>query len=76
MICPTPGFVIEPAELIEFLRPRLPHFMIPRFIRVVDDLPRTTTQKIMKAELRSAGVTADTWDRDKHGITVKREQLA
>ena len=76
VICPTPGAAIDLAQLIEFLRPRLPHFMIPRFIRVVDDLPRTTTQKIMKAELRSAGVTADTWDRDKHGITVKREQLA
>ncbi len=75
VICPIAGAEIDPAELIEFLRPRLPHFMVPRYIRIADDLPRTGTQKIIKAQLRSEGVTADTWDREKSGIKVKMERL-
>jgi len=76
VICPIPGAEIDCAAMIEFLRPRLPHFMIPRYIRIMDDLPRTTTQKIIKAQLRDGGLTADTWDREAHGIRIKREQMA
>jgi crotonobetaine/carnitine-CoA ligase len=76
VICPIAGAEIDCAELIEFLRPRLPHFMIPRYIRIAEDLPRTGTQKIIKAQLRSEGVTADTWDREKSGIKVKMERLS
>ncbi|MFX9008159.1 hypothetical protein ABTN33_19865, partial [Acinetobacter baumannii] len=61
--------------LIDFLRPRLAHFMIPRYIRVLDDLPKTPTQKVQKHVLRAAGVTADAWDREKAGVVVKRERL-
>jgi crotonobetaine/carnitine-CoA ligase len=65
----------DPAELIEFLRPRMAHFMIPRYVRVVDALPRTPTAKVEKVKLREQGVTADTWDRDAAGIVVKREKV-
>jgi crotonobetaine/carnitine-CoA ligase len=70
------GQTLDPAELVEFLRPRVAHFMIPRYVRIVDDLPKTPTQKIQKHLLRSAGVTGDTWDREKAGVVVKREKLA
>ena len=70
-----PGEPFDPAELIEFLRPRMAHFMIPRFVRVVDALPRTPTAKIEKVKLRGEGLTEDTWDRDKAGIKVKREKI-
>lgn len=36
------------------------------------ELPKTPTQKIEKHVLRSAGVTADTWDRDAAGIEPDR----
>lgn len=65
----------DPAELIEFLRPRMAHFMIPRYVRVVDALPRTPTAKVEKVKLREQGVTADTWDRDAAGVVVKREKV-
>jgi crotonobetaine/carnitine-CoA ligase len=65
----------DPAEILEFLRPRLPHFMLPRYFRFVDDLPKTPTQKIEKYKLRAAGVTADTWDREQAGVAVRRERL-
>ncbi len=40
----------------------LPHFMVPRFYRVVPSLPRTPTGKIQKAVLRAEGVVDRTWD--------------
>jgi crotonobetaine/carnitine-CoA ligase len=70
-----PGEPFDPTELIEFLRPRMAHFMIPRFVRIVDALPRTPTAKIEKVKLRSEGLTADTWDREKAGIKIRREKI-
>jgi crotonobetaine/carnitine-CoA ligase len=69
------GESIEPLELFSFLQPRMAHFMLPRFIRVVQELPKTPTQKIMKHLLKEDGVTADTWDREAAGITVKRDRI-
>jgi crotonobetaine/carnitine-CoA ligase len=57
------GAVLDPAALIAFLQPRMATFMIPRYVRVVAELPLTPTQKIEKHVLRAQGVTADTWDR-------------
>ena len=70
VVAAVEGGSIDPAALIDFLRPRLPHFMIPRYIRVLPALPRTATQKILKHQLRAEGVTADTWDRYKAGVVV------
>ena len=50
-------------------------FQMPRYVRVMENLPRTPTQKVEKHVLRSAGVTADTWDREKAGIRVAREKI-
>jgi len=75
VIALKPGGQLEPAELIEFLRNRLAYFMIPRYVRFLDLLPRTPTQKVEKHTLRAAGRTADTWDREAAGIRVERERL-
>jgi carnitine-CoA ligase len=69
------GEHFDPAALIEFLRPRMAHFMVPRYVRVVEALPRTPTSKIEKVKLRAEGLTADTWDREAAGIVVKREKI-
>ena len=69
------GATLDPADLIEFLRPRMAHFMVPRYVRIVPELPRTPTAKIKKVELREAGITPDTWDREAAGIVIKRETL-
>jgi carnitine-CoA ligase len=75
IVAPIPGADVDPVELISFLTPRLPHFMVPRYIRFMTDLPKTPTQKIEKHVLRSEGITTDTWDREKAGIRLKREKL-
>jgi crotonobetaine/carnitine-CoA ligase len=51
------------------------HFMVPRYVRVEQELPKTPTNKIQKTELRREGVTENGWDREAAGIRLKREKL-
>ena len=62
----------DPEALIQFLEPRLPYFMIPRYVRFIEALPKTPTGKVQKFVLRDNGLTEDTWDRDMSGLKLKR----
>lgn len=66
---------LDPLALLRFMEPRVAAYMLPRYIRIVAELPKTPTAKVEKHRLRSEGVTADTWDREAHGMTVRRGQL-
>jgi crotonobetaine/carnitine-CoA ligase len=70
-----PGCTAEPEDIIAFLRPRMAHFMIPRYFRFLPQLPKTPTMKTQKHLLRAEGVTADTWDREAAGIQVRRDRI-
>ena len=39
----------------------------PRYIRVVEDLPRTPTHKVLHRELTAAGIADVTWTREERG---------
>jgi crotonobetaine/carnitine-CoA ligase len=65
----------DPVGLIEFLRPRMPYYMVPRYLRFVAEIPKTETNKLRKSVIREAGVTQDTWDREAAGIRLRRETL-
>lgn len=65
------GARLTPEELIRFLEPRMPHFMVPRYVEFVEHLPKTTTGKIQKFPLREQGITPATWDREKAGVRLK-----
>jgi carnitine-CoA ligase len=64
-IVPKPETTIDPAELLEFLQPRMPRFMHPRYVEIVSELPKTPTARIRKIELRDEALNAQTWDRDR-----------
>lgn len=65
VIVRAPGSELAPRELIEWLSPRMPRFMIPRYIEFVDALPKTDgTFRTQKYMLRAQGVTEATWDRE------------
>ena len=53
---------LDPAELIKYLAPIMPKFMIPRFVKFRDTLPKTPTNRVQKNKLRDEGITKDTWD--------------
>lgn len=75
VIEPVAGATIDPAELINYLTGRMPHFMIPRFVRFMERLPRTQTNKVQKASLREEGLTPGCWDRVAAGIKIGRTEL-
>ena len=75
VVRPIEGRMVDPETLLRYLLPRMPHYMVPRYVRIVEDFPRTPTQRVQKHILRADGVTADTWDRETAGIIVKRERL-
>jgi crotonobetaine/carnitine-CoA ligase len=64
------GSNLRPRELIEWLVPRMPRFMIPRYVEFAPDLPKTPTDRIQKAVLRKQGVTDTTWDREAAGLVI------
>ena len=66
------GQAIAPQALLDFCQPRMPYFAVPRYLRVLDDLPRTENGKVRKFRLREEGITGDTWDRDAAGYRVAR----
>jgi crotonobetaine/carnitine-CoA ligase len=48
------------------------YFMIPRYVRFMEAMPKTATQRVQKNLLRDQGVTQDTWDREKAGYKLNR----
>lgn len=71
-----PGADLDEAELVAFCEEKLPRFMVPRYVEIVDELPRTPTDKIAKHELRAAGdrgITSGTWDRESAGAGASRD---
>lgn len=75
VVAPIQGSEIALETLFEFATAKLPYFMVPRYFRIMNELPKTPTAKVQKAKLREDGVTADTWDREKAGLKLKREKF-
>jgi len=66
----TRSGALTPRELANYLEPKMPHFAIPRYIRFMEHLPKTPTERVRKVELREQGVTPDTYDRGMEGAVV------
>ncbi|WP_336965305.1 AMP-binding protein [Sphingobium aquiterrae] len=61
----TPAAACHEADILEYLREALPKAMTVRYVELFDDLPKTQTEKIKRADLRrmgQAGLTPATWD--------------
>jgi crotonobetaine/carnitine-CoA ligase len=67
-----PGATITPEDILTFCKSRLAYFAMPRFIEVMDELPKTATQKIQHGLLKARGVSERTWDRERAGFTVEK----
>ncbi|MEJ7633604.1 AMP-binding protein [Aeromicrobium sp.] len=62
---------LGPHELEQFLDEQrdLSPKARPRYVRLVDDLPRTATHKVLHRELSAAGITGITWTREERGTS-------
>jgi crotonobetaine/carnitine-CoA ligase len=58
-----PDVEVSARRLWDFCVGRVPDFAVPRFVRLVESLPKTPSEKVRKAVLRDEGVTGDTHDR-------------
>jgi crotonobetaine/carnitine-CoA ligase len=65
------GARLDLEELMRFCGENMAHFMVPRYVDVVDDIPRTGTLRNQKAGMKKQGVTDRTWDREKEMPDLK-----
>lgn len=65
VVAPFPGRSVTPQDLVAFLKPRVPAYMVPRYIEICAEIPKTETGKVRKQNLKSLG--PEVWDREAAG---------
>ena len=63
-VVPAPGASPTPESVDAHARGALPRFARPRFVAIVDALPKTATGKVQRAVLRQRGAQG-AWDRER-----------
>ena len=58
------GVSMSASDLIAHCEKNMAKHMVPRYVQIVDELPKTPTEKVEKFRLKEWGVTATTWDRE------------
>jgi len=64
-----PGAALDAEQIARFCIDAVPYFAVPRYIELLDDLPRTPSGKVEKHKLRAQG-TRSSWDREAAGIVL------
>lgn len=59
-----PTAELKEDQLIEHCRLILPRHMVPRYVEIVEELPKTPTQKIERRKLASRPLGTETWDAE------------
>jgi crotonobetaine/carnitine-CoA ligase len=62
------GKSVDLAGLPGFLADHLAKFAVPRYYRVIPEMPKTETHRIIKNDLESLGVIEDTYDAKKERV--------
>ena len=68
-----PGLDLTAEQVLRHCIEVLPRFAVPRFVRFVDVLPKTPSERIKKYLLREEGVTGDAVDREALGLVIARD---
>ena len=72
-VVPAPDSRPDPVTLFRALCAEMPRHAVPRYLRFLEELPKTPTQRVQKFKLRADGVTSDTVDREALGIFPPKE---
>jgi carnitine-CoA ligase len=72
-VVPVDGDHIDPEQLLRFCARTMPRFTVPRYLRILDELPKTPSQRVQKYLLREQGITPDTIDRHTLDIEIPRD---
>jgi crotonobetaine/carnitine-CoA ligase len=68
---PRESAELDLKELMRHCAGNMAYFMVPRYVDVVDEIPRTSTLRIQKGEMKKQGVTERTWDREREMPELK-----
>jgi crotonobetaine/carnitine-CoA ligase len=70
----APDAAIDHPELIRFCAEHMAYYMVPRYLEVIDALPKTPSEKIEKYKLAVSARErlGELWDREKEGVEVRR----
>jgi carnitine-CoA ligase len=72
VITVRPGSVVDYGELLDFCSAWMPYFCVPRYLEVLDGIPKNVIGRVRKDVLRDRGLGADAWDREAHGYVLTR----
>lgn len=67
-----PGAYLDHTELLDFCAARMPYFCVPRYLEVLDEIPKNVIGRVRKDVLRSRGLGKGAWDREAHGYILTR----
>ena len=68
---PREGGKLDLKDLMRHCAENMAYFMVPRYVDVVDEIPRTGTLRVTKGDMKKRGVTERTWDREKEMPDLK-----
>jgi len=68
----APQVDFDHAELLDFCSARMPYFCVPRYLEVLDELPKNVIGRVRKDLLRKRGLGENAWDREDHGYILSR----
>ncbi len=72
LICVVPREnPLDPHELLTYCVDKMPYFAVPRYVRFMEHLPKTPTERVRKVELRDMGLGDDVYDRAVSGPEVQ-----
>jgi crotonobetaine/carnitine-CoA ligase len=67
------GASVTPEAVLDFCQGKMPHFAVPRYVRFVEELPKSHAQRILKHQLKAEGIEGHgVWDRESVGYQVQR----
>jgi crotonobetaine/carnitine-CoA ligase len=67
-----PGADMKHAELLDFCSARMPYVCVPRYLEVLDEIPKNVVGRVRKDVLRSRGLGVGAWDREVNGYVLSR----
>jgi crotonobetaine/carnitine-CoA ligase len=73
-----PNISVDFLELVEFCIAHMPYYAVPRYFKILEELPRTPSGKVQKGPLRERS-NAECWDRERDGGVVlsgKKKNMA
>src|SRR5258705_4600830 len=63
---------VDFPDLLDFCSEHMPYFCVPRYLEVLDEIPKNVIGRVRKDVLRRRGLGASAWDREAHGYVLSR----